>query len=160
MSNQTDHLVRIMFVCAGNICRSPLAEGIFRHQAFEKGVLDQFEIASSGTGGWHAGELPDRRMRQTAHRHGVSLDGQRAQQFEVGDLEYYDLILAMDKSNLSHITHLDAHNSFGHKIKLFRAYDPDPEDMQVPDPYYGGGQGFERVYSIVDRTVANLLDEL
>ncbi len=155
--NAKDSLIRIMFVCAGNICRSPLAEGVFRHVAREQGALDRFEIASSGTGGWHVGESPDRRMRKTASSHGVSLDGQRAQQFEAGDLEYYDLILAMDKNNLSHIRYMDARNRYGDKIKLFRSYDPEPGDEEVPDPYYGGAQGFEEVYRMVDRTVKEIL---
>ena len=149
-----------MFVCAGNICRSPLAEGVFRHIARENGVLDRFDIASSGTGGWHAGELPDRRMRQTAERHGVSLEGQRAQQLERGDLSYYDLVLAMDKRNLSHIQHLDGAGEYADKIHLFRSFDPHPGDMQVPDPYYGGDQGFENVYTMVERTVRSLLTTL
>ena len=153
-------LTRVMFVCMGNICRSPLAEGVFRHVAQEMNVFDHYEVASSGTGAWHVGQKPDRRMRETAMRHGVSLEEQRAQQFEFGDLSYYDVILTMDSDNLSNIKHLDRHGKYADKIKLFRSYDPEPGDLQVPDPYYGGEQGFEHVYQIVDRTVRKLLQDL
>ena len=153
-----DKLVRIMFVCMGNICRSPLAEGVLRHQAREAGVLDHLEIASSGTGAWHVGQAPDRRMTQTAKKHGVSLDGQRAQQFEFGDLSYYDYIFAMDSDNLGNIKHLDFQDKSLHKIALFRSHDSEPGDRQVPDPYYGGPQGFEHVYEIVERTCKRILE--
>lgn len=159
MNNDTP-LTRVMFVCMGNICRSPLAEGVFRHVANEMGIFDHYEVASSGTGAWHVGQKPDRRMRETATRHGVSLDEQRAQQFEFGDLSYYDVILAMDSDNLHNIKHLDQHDKYTEKIKLFRSFDPEPGDLQVPDPYYGGDQGFETVYQIVERTVKELIAEL
>ena len=153
-------LIRVMFVCMGNICRSPVAEGVFRHVATEMGVFDYYEVASSGTGAWHVGQKPDRRMREAAKRHGVSLEDQRAQQFEFGDLSYYDVILAMDSDNLSNIKHLDRQDIYAEKIKLFRSYDPEPGDLQVPDPYFGGEQGFEHVYQIVERTVRKLIEEL
>ena len=155
-----DRPVRILFVCMGNICRSPLAEGVLRHLAREAGMLDRLEIASSGTGGWHVGQKPDRRMAQTAQNHGVDLDGQYAQQFEFGDLSYYDYIFAMDSDNLAHIKHLDAQNKYASKLALFRSHDPEPGDMQVPDPYYGGPQGFDSVYDIVERTCRRILEEV
>ena len=155
---QSDWLIRVHFVCMGNICRSPLAEGVLRHQAREAGVLDHLEIASSGTGAWHVGQPPDRRMAQTAQKHGVSLDGQTADQFSFGDLSYYDYIFAMDSDNLAHIKHLDMQDKYADKIALFRSHDPEPGDMQVPDPYYGGAQGFENVYRIVERTCAQILE--
>ena len=155
-----DQLTKVMFVCMGNICRSPLAEGVFRHLAREAGLLDRFEIASSGTGGWHVGQKPDRRMNQVAIKNGVSMEGQFAQQFEMSDLGYYDIILAMDKDNLRNIQSLDAGNRHAGKIHLFREFDPEPGDMEVPDPYYGGARGFDNVFSIVDRTARVLLDRL
>ncbi len=157
---EKDQLTRVMFVCMGNICRSPLAEGVFRHLAREAGVLNNFEIASSGTGGWHAGERPDRRMNQVAIKNGVSMEGQFAQQFQMSDLEYYDIILAMDKDNLRNVKSLDAGNKHAQKIHLFREFDPEPGDMQVPDPYYGGPRGFDNVFDIVDRTAKVLLERL
>ncbi len=149
-----------MFVCMGNICRSPLAEGVFRHLAREAGVLDEFDIASSGTGGWHAGQRPDSRMNQVALKNGVSMEGQYAQQFEFGDLDEYDLILVMDKDNLYNVKHMDAGNKHAEKIKLFRSFDPEPGNMEVPDPYYGGPRGFDDVYNMVDRTCRALLAHL
>ena len=157
---ERDSLKKIMFVCMGNICRSPLAEGVFRHQAREAGLLDQFEIASSGTGGWHVGNKPDRRMNAVAVKNGVSMEGQHAQQFEYSDLEYYDLILAMDKNNMAHIKSMDGGGRHTDKIKLFRSFDPEPGTMEVPDPYYGGPRGFDDVYEMVDRTSKELLDHL
>ncbi len=149
-----------MFVCMGNICRSPLAEGVFRHRARETGVLDRFDIASSGTGGWHAGEPPDRRMRETAERYGVSLDGQRAQRLNGGHLDAYDLVLVMDHQNLRHVTAMCRTDAHHQKVKLFRTYDPEPGDGAVPDPYYGGQKGFDTVFQMVDRTVGALLQDL
>ena len=158
--NDRDQLTKVMFVCMGNICRSPLAEGVFRHLAREAGVLDSFEIASSGTGGWHVGQRPDRRMNQVALKNGVSMEGQFAQQFQMSDLSYYDIILAMDRDNMDNIKGLDAGNRHAGKIHLFREFDPDPGTMEVPDPYYGGSKGFDNVFEIVDRTARVLLDKL
>lgn len=155
-----DKLIRVMFVCMGNICRSPLAEGVFRHQAREAGVLDHFEIASSGTGAWHVGQKPDRRMNEVAEKNGVSMNGQYAQQFEFNDFEYYDHILTMDRDNLNNVLSLDKPRQYKDKVQLFREYDPYPENLEVPDPYYGGAQGFERVFDIVERTCRQFLSHL
>jgi len=152
--------IRIMFVCMGNICRSPLAHGIFCDLVAKAGLAARFEVASSGTGAWHVGQPPDARMRQTARQHGVSLDGLRARQFVEADLEAYDHIFVMDKDNLHDVRYLDRHDRYGHKVRLFREVDPEPGDYQVPDPYYGGAQGFETVYAMVNRTARELLDRL
>jgi len=149
--------IKILFVCLGNICRSPLAEGVFRHKVREAGLEDVIEISSCGTGSWHVGAPPDRRMIECARDFGVSLEGQRAQQFESRHLEAFDLILAMDKNNLHDILHLDQGDDFGHKVRLFREFDPDPGDYQVPDPYYGGSEGFVEVYQIVSRTTERII---
>ena len=117
-------------------------------------------IPAAGTGGWHVGDPPDARMRATAREHGVSLDHQRADRFEAGDLAYFDYIFAMDRSNLEDIRRLDADGQHREKVRLFRSFDPYPDDQQVPDPYYGGPQGFELVFQIVDRTTERLLDHL
>lgn len=156
MSSETK--VRILFVCMGNICRSPLAEGVFRSLVEERGLSSLIEIDSAGTGSWHAGQPPDRRMRQTAHRHGISLDDQRARAVRSSDLYDFDLLLMMDRDNLNHVRRLDRKGAMREKLRLFRDFDPDPGDGQVPDPYYGGADGFEDVYCIVDRTARNLLD--
>ncbi len=152
--------IRIQFVCLGNICRSPLAEAVFRAQVERAGLGKHFEIASSGTGDWHVGERADRRMRETAARYGVSLDGHRAAQFTADDLARYDHVFVMDKNNLHDVLYLDEDDEHNGKVRLFREFDPEPDDFQVPDPYYGGRDGFERVYQIVERTARHLLDRL
>ena len=157
-SNAHPDKIKVMFVCLGNICRSPLAHGLFRNFVAEAGLAEHFEIESSGTGAWHIGQRPHAQMRQTAQRHGLSLDGLHAQQFTAEDLDAFDHIFVMDKSNLHDVLLLDDDDRHGHKVRLFRELDPDPGDFQVPDPYYEGR--FDHVYSIVERTARALLDRL
>lgn len=152
--------IRVQFVCLGNICRSPLAEAVFRQRVKEAGLAARFEIESSGTGNWHVGDAADRRMRKTAAQHGVSLDEHRASQFSPEALRTYDHIFVMDKDNLHDVLYHDEEDRYNGKVRLFREFDPEPGDFQVPDPYYGGKDGFETVYQIVDRTAAELLDRL
>jgi protein-tyrosine phosphatase len=152
--------VRVQFVCLGNICRSPLAKAVFRDKVKQHGLEDQFEIVSSGTSNYHVGEQADRRMRQTADRHGLSLEAHRASQFQKEDLEAFDHVFVMDKSNLNDVLHLDENDEYGGKVRLFREFDPEPGDYQVPDPYHGGRQGFENVFDIVERTSEMLLHRL
>lgn len=152
--------IRVMFVCLGNICRSPLAEGVFRTKVAERDLEDRFEIASSGTGNWHVGEGADARMRETARQHGVSLDEHVSSQFSKDDFGRYDHVFVMDKNNLHDVLFLDEDDQHDGKVRLFREFDPEPGDFQVPDPYYGGDQGFENVYAIVDRTTQQILDRL
>lgn len=152
--------IRIQFVCLGNICRSPLAEVVFRDRVREAGLADHFEIASSGTGKWHVGQSADQRMRETAQEHGLSLDDHTASQFGADDLAAYDHIFVMDKDNLNDVLFLDEEERYNGKVRLFREFDPEPGDFQVPDPYYGGDDGFETVYNIVDRTARVLLERL
>lgn len=152
--------IRVMFVCLGNICRSPLAAGVFRDHVREAGLEESFEIVSSGTGNWHVGEGADPRMVRTARRYGCALDTHRARQFVEEDLKRFDYIFVMDKQNLYDVLFLDRYDRFGNKVRLFREFDPEPGDYQVPDPYYGGDEGFDEVYRIVHRTSASLLDRL
>lgn len=152
--------IRVHFVCLGNICRSPLAHGVFQQMVEDAGLQDQIEVESSGTGSWHIGDLPDQRMRQTAGQHGVSLENLRGRQFGAKDLADYDHIFVMDKSNLRDVLALDRKDQYGNKVRLFREVDPEPGDYQVPDPYYGGAQGFENVYMMVERTARTLLEHL
>lgn len=152
--------VRIMFVCLGNICRSPLAEAIFREHVQAAGLEERFDIQSSGTGDWHVGQQADPRMQKTALDRGVSLDAHRAQQFENIHLEDFDHIFVMDKSNLHDVLFLDRDDRFGSKVRLFREFDPNPDDYQVPDPYFGGDRGFNNVYAIVHRTTKMILERL
>lgn len=150
--------IRVLFVCLGNICRSPLAEGVFRHLVEQEGLAEHFEIASAGTGPWHVGEAPDARMRSTARRRGLSLDDLRGRQLERADLYAFDHVFVMDKHNLHDTLALDPDGDHGTRVRLFREFDPEPEHYQVPDPYTGGQQGFEHVYDIVERTARAILD--
>ncbi|MDC7222773.1 MAG: low molecular weight phosphotyrosine protein phosphatase [Spirochaetales bacterium] len=151
---------RIMFVCLGNICRSPLAHGIFEQLLKDADLDHAVEVESSGTSGFHRGEKPDPRMTGVAAGHGVSLDHLRSQQFVKEDLERFDLILPMDLENHDHIKRLASHKDQLTKVKLFRDYDPDGKGLEVPDPYYGGPSGFEKVFSIADRTCRSLLRDV
>ena len=150
---------KILFVCLGNICRSPTAEGIFQHLVNERGLQPYFLIDSAGTSAWHIGEPANSKSRQTANKHGIELNS-RARKFEPADLEEFDLILAMDHENLQNIKQLDKQNRFSDKIKLMRDYDPQPGDDEVPDPYYGGMDGFQHVFDVVRRSCEAMLDKL
>ncbi len=152
--------VRVLFVCLGNICRSPVAEGVFRSLARKNGLEGLFQIDSARTGAWHVGQAPDSRMCQTATKHRVDLTGQRARQFIERDLAEFDYVFAMDESNLRDILLHDREDRFHDRVELFRKYDPEPDDYQVPDPYYGGDGGFDKVYTIVERTARALIDHL
>ena len=149
---------KICFVCLGNICRSPTAEGIFHHLVKERGLENYFEIDSAGTSAYHIGESANSKSQRTANSHGIKLSS-RARQFQPDDLNYYDLILAMDRENLNNVKRMASDNHEA-KIGLMRDFDPKPGDGQVPDPYYGGPQGFENVFQIVKRSCEHLLDEL
>ena len=149
---------RVLFVCLGNICRSPAAEGVFRHLVAEAGLTNRFTIDSAGTGAWHEGEKADRRMRQAAERRGIALTS-IARQVTVNDFERFDHVFAMDTSNLRTLRSL-APPEHRDKIRLFRDADPEAPGEDVPDPYYGGADGFEDVLDIVTRTGRVLLDEL
>lgn len=149
--------IKVVFVCLGNICRSPVAEGVFKEMVENKGYSSLFEIDSAGTGAYHVGELPDSRMRETAFSHGIKLVS-RARKFEKKDLDYYDYIVVMDKSNFRNVLSLSdkAHSN----VHLMRDFDPLPEDGEVPDPYYGGITGFKNVFQIVSRSCDVLLQEI
>lgn len=150
--------VSVLFVCLGNICRSPLAEGVFRALVRERGLDERFRVDSAGTGAWHVGEPPDGRSIEVARRNGVSLDGQRARRVEPADFEAFDLIVAMDRSNLRNLETMT--DGSGARLLLLRDHDPDPGDGEVPDPYYGGPGGFDAVYEMVRRSAEALLDDL
>jgi len=148
----------ICFVCLGNICRSPLAEGVFQTLINQQGLENQIIIHSAGTGGWHVGASPDARMLATARKKGVQLTS-RAQQIEAGDIRRFDLVLAMDRSNLESMEYLCSPEMAAKKLRLFRSFDPEADgDLDVPDPYYGRDDGFEHVFQIVHRTCPPILD--
>lgn len=148
-------MIKILFVCLGNICRSPTAEGVFRHKLNKAGIrdgyLEKIYIDSAGTGAWHVGQKPDRRARQTAIKYGVDLDDLRARKLVIQDFSDYDYILGMDRDNIRNMKELCPEGQ-QHKIKLFMEYAQDcPGITEVPDPYSGGLDGFDRVYDIIDR---------
>ena len=151
------HRTSVLFVCLGNICRSPLAEGVFRHLVDAEGLTDRFEIDSAGTGAWHVGEPPDGRMTLVAENHGISLDS-RARQVEAEDLDRFQYILAMDHSNLRELQRMVDLSGADVRIQLLREYDPEGDGDEVPDPYYEGG--FERVLDVCDAGCRGLLAHL
>jgi protein-tyrosine phosphatase len=152
-------VTRVLFVCLGNICRSPLAESVFRHLVEEAGLADRFEIDSAGTGSWHVGERPDARAAHVARARGIELAG-CARQVTPEDLVAFDHVIAMDRDNLRELQHMARSAPASAKIRLLRDYDPHRDGDDVPDPYYGGASGFEDVFEIVSRSCASLLASL
>ncbi|MDR0276346.1 MAG: low molecular weight phosphotyrosine protein phosphatase [Paucimonas sp.] len=150
--------MRVLFVCLGNICRSPTAEGVLRHQLTEAGLAEVIHVASAGTGDWHVGNPPDSRTRQAAQRRGYDLSAQRAQQVSVADFTRYDLILAMDESNLAHLQAMRPGHASAELDLFLRRYEGAMEE--VPDPYYGGEQGFEQVLDLIEAACRGLIIEL
>lgn len=154
-----NHPFKVVFVCLGNICRSPTAEGIFIHKVKQAGLQNYFYIDSAGTAAYHVGEPANSKSQATANQHGINLPS-KARKFDYADFEEFDLILAMDSENYKNISQLDRKSHFSDKIKMMRAFDPQPQDGEVPDPYYGGQQGFENVFQVLDRSTETLLNEL
>lgn len=149
--------VKVSFVCLGNICRSPLAQGVFEYLVQKQGLEHKIEISSAGTGDWHVGKPPDTRMQATAKQHGVIMKS-RARQFAAEDFNQLDLVLAMDRSNESDLSRMCRTPEARKKLRLFRSFDPESKgDEDVPDPYYGGIDGFEQVFQIVHRTCPEIL---
>jgi len=152
---------KILFVCLGNICRSPAAEGIFNQKIKERDLENFFVVDSAGTGSWHLGNLPDKRMRATALSRGIELTS-RARQIEENDLYQFDQILVMDKDNLQAVKSLtkDNMNPVNSKIKLILSYSNNSQLDEVPDPYYGGQDGFEEVLDLLNDAIDQLIDSL
>jgi protein-tyrosine phosphatase len=151
-------VVRVLFVCLGNICRSPLAEGVFRHVVEAAGLGDRFEIDSAGTSSYHIGSAPDERTTAVARRRGVMLE-HAARQINAGDLDHYDYVIVMDRSNHSRVEALAERSGAGSaEVVLLRQWDPEARgDLEVPDPYFGGPDGFEHVHDMVERACRGLL---
>ncbi len=154
-----DPKVKLLFVCMGNICRSPLAEGVFRSSAEQAGVLDQIIVDSAGTHAYHVGELPDPRSMSIATAYNIDLSKQRARRVADSDFEEFDYILAMDQDNYNNLLH-DCPEQFQDRIHLFLNFAPHLNQLDVPDPYYGGSFGFERVFDLVTDASSGLLDTL
>jgi protein-tyrosine phosphatase len=155
-------VTRILFVCMGNICRSPTAEGVMRRLLESEGLADRIELDSAGIGDWHAGDPPDARATEAASRRGVRLEG-AARQVLPADFGAFDLVIAMDRSNVRELLEVAPDEDAAEKVRLLREFDPvsaGAPDLDVPDPYYGGDDGFETVLDMVEAACRGLLDEL
>jgi protein-tyrosine phosphatase len=150
---------RVLFICMGNICRSPAAEIVFRKQVEDAGLTDVIHIDSAGTIGYHAGKGPDQRMAETLRARGYVIAG-RSRQVTQEDLNDFDLLLVADQENLSDVRRLDRDGTHRDKIRLLVDYCVDEEASHVPDPYYGGQRGFEDVADLVEDACGGLLAEL
>lgn len=146
--------MKVLMVCLGNICRSPLAHGILQHKAPKDWVVD-----SAGTSGWHEGERPDTRSIITARKHGIDIDHQRSRQVTVSDFHDYDLIFAMDSSNHSNLMQLAPDERSKQKIRLIMNEAYPEQNRQVPDPYTGGEEGFESVFLMLDESIDTFLQK-
>ncbi|HMG15049.1 MAG TPA: low molecular weight protein-tyrosine-phosphatase [Saprospiraceae bacterium] len=147
--------MKILMVCLGNICRSPLAHGLLEHKLKEH-KLD-WKIDSAGTGGWHAGQQPDIRSIKIAAKYGLDISCQNARKISPADLEYYDLILGMDKSNIKDIMSLAGAQQFKDKVKLITVYSIKYKDQEVPDPYYDKDAGFQIVYNMLEDAIDGII---
>jgi protein-tyrosine phosphatase len=155
-------VTRMLFVCLGNICRSPTAEGVMRSLVDDAGLEDSIEIESAGTGAWHVGSAPDERAAAAAHDRGVVLEGS-ARKVRPADLDDFDLLLAMDSTNLGDLRALAHGDQQLAKVRLLREFDPasaGSEDLDVPDPYYGSGDGFAEVFELVRAACEGLLAQI
>ncbi len=150
---------KLLFVCLGNICRSPSAENIMRYLLEKEGLSRQILCDSAGTSSYHIGSPPDTRMQAAASKRGMQLIGQ-ARQFEKADFEEFDLILAMDRDNYRDILRLDPQGKYKHKVKMMCDYATHHREREVPDPYYGGASGFDRVIDLLLDACAGLLNEI
>jgi protein-tyrosine phosphatase len=152
--------IGISSVCMGNICRSPTAEAIMRHLVHEAGLQDRIELDSAGTGSWHVGQERDRRSRAVAKRRGMPIEGP-ARQFEREDFNRFALVLGLDEENARELRRLAPNDEARKKVHLLREFDPDaPKGASVPDPYYGGPEGFEEVFDICLSACRGLLEDL
>jgi len=152
-------IINVLFVCTGNICRSPTAEGVFAHLVKERGLEAHFEVDSAATHAYHIGAPPDPRSQEAALRNGVDISAQRARQVLPRDFETFDYILAMDAEHLAILLRA-CPPRLRNRVCLMCEFGPDPAVREVPDPYYGGRKGFERVYTIVYEAATGLLDAI
>lgn len=159
MSGTTEQPVRVLFVCLGNICRSPSAEGVFREKVKAAGLQAWVETDSCGTGDWHIGKSPDARAVAAAAQRGIAIADLRARQFQVQDLQVFDYILAMDQQNLNDLRQLWRRHG-GTEPCLFLDYAANTASREVPDPYFGGDEGFAQVLDLIEAASEGLLAEL
>ncbi len=151
--------VKVLFVCMGNICRSPTAQGVFERLVQAQGLADRILIDSAGTHAYHIGSSPDKRSQAAAKNRGLDLSGQRARKVTAADIEEFDYVLAMDRTNLEDLRDL-VEASQRERVRLFMTFAERWKVDEVPDPYYGGESGFERVLDMVEDAAAGLLDHI
>lgn len=152
-------MASVLFVCMGNICRSPTAQGVFERLVEREGLEGEIRADSAGTGSWHVGEPPDRRAQESARRRGIDLSGQRARQLEPEDFERFDYVVVMDWENYRNVLAM-CPPEHREKVRLLMEYAPETGVSEVPDPYFGGPDGFERVLDLVEEAAEGLLDEI
>lgn len=152
--------ISVLFVCLGNICRSPLAEAVFRKVVVEAGLEPRFRIDSAGTSGYHDGDPPDARTAEVARRRGVTVAG-TSRRVTPQDVAAFDYLVVMDEDNRRAVERLVASSPADAEVRLFREFDPEAGgDVEVPDPYFGGPDGFEIVHELVERSARGLLEHL
>ncbi len=152
-------MYKVLFVCLGNICRSPLAEAIFKHKLKQRNLEKYIYADSCGTSNYHIGDPPDARTLVNAKRNGIEI-AHVGRQIKPADLQHFEMLLAMDRSNLYNIQKMDGSGLYNAKIILMRAFDETSPHEDVPDPYYGGEEGFQIVFEILERSTNNLLDHI
>ena len=152
-------MVKVLFVCMGNICRSPTAHGVFRHLVEHNQLTDHIEIDSAGTHAYHVGNPPDSRSAATALERGIDLSDLRARQVTVDDFATYDYVIAMDRENHGNLMRLCPEN-YRERIHMFMDFTDDWSNAEVPDPYYGGASGFDRVFDMVESASVGLLAQI
>ena len=150
-------VVKVLMVCMGNICRSPMAEGVFRHLLQNAGLADKVYVESAGTHAYHTGSLPDKRSQDIAQARGVDLSAIRARKVEIDDLDIFDYVIAMDDDNYHYLLELCPTTIHQKKIHRMMDYAPELPEREVPDPYYGGRGGFVRVMNLVEKSAQGLL---
>ncbi len=155
----TDNVIRVLFVCLGNICRSPSAEGVFRSLVESEGLGGRIKVDSAGTAAYHIGNPPDRRSQYAALLRGVDISSQRARRVSPGDFKKFNYVLAMDRDNLSDLAHIGP-SSGDHRLELFLNFAPELGRSDVPDPYYGSGNGFEVVLDLIEAASRGLLEDI
>lgn len=154
-----NNMVNVLFVCLGNICRSPTAEGVFRKLVAEANLAAQISADSAGTHAYHIGEPPDRRAQQAAARRGIDLSGLRGRQAVRSDFTEFDYVLAMDEENFANLRAL-CPTGQEHKLRLFLEFAPARREREVPDPYFGGDAGFDRVLDMIEEAARGLIEHI
>lgn len=152
-------MIKVLFVCLGNICRSPSAEGVFRDLVRQNGLADKISIDSAGTGAWHVGNSPDKRSQKVALTRGYDISDLRARQTKTADFREFDYILAMDRNNYADLMEQSIPGE-EHRIHMFLSFGKDSPEEEVPDPYYGGPAGFDYVLDLIENAAEGLLADI